>query len=144
MRRISYMVLWKFTNSMARHTAWRRRPGQCHTLEHYWITKGWRWRRTHCRHDSQGLIPDLLSRKGSPSIQSLNRARLFATPWTAARQASLNHQLPELAQTHAHRVGDAVPPSHPLLTPSPPTFNLSQHQGTIREVITCSFNYLRM
>ena len=32
-------------------------------------------------------------------------------------------------QTHVHRVGDAIQPSHPLLSPSPPAFNLSQHQG---------------
>ena len=38
-----------------------------------------------------------------------------------------HHQLLELAQTHAHRVGDAIQPSHPLLSPSP-AFNLSQHQ----------------
>ena len=38
------------------------------------------------------------------------------------------HHLPELAQTHVHRVGDAIQPSHPLLSPSPPAFNLSQHQ----------------
>ena len=38
------------------------------------------------------------------------------------------HQLPELAQTHIHRVGVAIQPSHPLLSPSP-AFNLSQHQG---------------
>ena len=41
---------------------------------------------------------------------------------------SCHHQLPELAQTHVHRVGDAIQPSHPLLSPSP-AFNLSQHQG---------------
>ncbi|MEQ4767778.1 hypothetical protein ABN071_21555, partial [Providencia rettgeri] len=41
----------------------------------------------------------------------------------------VHHQLPELAQTHVHRVSDAIQPSHPLLSPSPPTFNLSQHQG---------------
>ena len=35
------------------------------------------------------------------------------------------HQLPELAQTHVHQVGDAIQPSHPLSCPSPPTFNLS-------------------
>ena len=35
----------------------------------------------------------------------------------------------EFAQTHAHRVGDAFQPSHPLLSPSPPAFSLSQHQG---------------
>ena len=41
----------------------------------------------------------------------------------------VRHQLPELAQTHVHRVGDAIQPSHPLSSPSPPAFNLSQHQG---------------
>ena len=44
------------------------------------------------------------------------------------------HQLPELAQTHAHRVGDAIQPSHSLLSPSPPAFNLSQHQGLFQGV----------
>ena len=39
------------------------------------------------------------------------------------------HQLPELAQTHVHRVSDAIQPSHPLSSLSPPAFNLSQHQG---------------
>ena len=47
---------------------------------------------------------------------------------------SVHHQLPELAQTHVHRVGDAIQPSHPLLAPSPPTFNLSQHQGLFQSV----------
>ena len=37
--------------------------------------------------------------------------------------------LPELAQTHVHRVGEAIQLSHPLLSPSPPALNLSQHQG---------------
>ena len=40
----------------------------------------------------------------------------------------VHHQLPELAQTHAHQVSDAIQPSHPLLSPCP-AFNLSQHQG---------------
>ena len=40
----------------------------------------------------------------------------------------VHHQLPELTQTPVHQVGDAIQPSHPLLFPSPPTFNLSQHQ----------------
>ena len=38
-------------------------------------------------------------------------------------------QLPEFAQTQVHRVSDAIQPSHPLSSPSPPAFNLSQHQG---------------
>ena len=38
-------------------------------------------------------------------------------------------QIPELVQTHIHRVGNAIQPSHPLSSPSPPAFNLSQNQG---------------
>ena len=41
----------------------------------------------------------------------------------------VHHQLLELAQTHVHWVGDAIQTSHPLSSPSPPAFNLSQHQG---------------
>ena len=41
----------------------------------------------------------------------------------------VHHQLPEFAQTHVHWVSDAIQPSHPLSSPSPPAFNLSQHQG---------------
>ena len=41
----------------------------------------------------------------------------------------VHHQLPKFTQTHAHRVGDAIQPSHPLLSPSPPATNPSQHQG---------------
>ena len=41
----------------------------------------------------------------------------------------VHRQLLELAQTHVHRVSDAIQPSHLLLSPSPPAFNLSQHQG---------------
>ena len=47
-----------------------------------------------------------------------------STPGLPAR-----HQLPNLAQTHVHPVGDAIQPSHPLPSPSPPAFNLPQHQG---------------
>ena len=39
------------------------------------------------------------------------------------------HYLLEFAQTHVHCVDDAIQPSHPLLPPSPPALNLSQHQG---------------
>ena len=40
---------------------------------------------------------------------------------------SVNHHLAEFTQTHVHWVGDAIQPSHPLSSPSPPAFNLSQH-----------------
>ena len=40
----------------------------------------------------------------------------------------IHHQLPEHTQTHVHHISDAIQPSHPLLSPSLPAFNLSQHQ----------------
>jgi len=40
----------------------------------------------------------------------------------------VHHQLPEFTQTHVHRIGDAIQPSHPLSALSPPAFNLSQHK----------------
>ena len=61
----------------------------------------------------------------SQSVQLLSRVRLFVTPWIAACAMMrpglpVHHQLPEFTQTHAHRVGDAIQPSHPLSSPSPP------------------------
>ena len=41
----------------------------------------------------------------------------------------VHHELPELTHTHVHWVSDAIQPSHPYSSPSPPAFNLSQHQG---------------
>ena len=46
----------------------------------------------------------------------------------------VHHQLPESTQTHVHWVSDAIQPSHPLLSPSPPALNLSQHQGLFKWV----------
>ena len=46
----------------------------------------------------------------------------------------VHHQLPECTQTHVHWVSDAIQPSHPLLSPSPPALNLSQHQGLFKWV----------
>ena len=59
-------------------------------------------------------------------VQSLSDVRLFETPWTTARQES--------TQTYVHWAGDAIQPPHPLLSPSPPTFNLFQHQGLFKWV----------
>ena len=46
----------------------------------------------------------------------------------------VHHQLPEFTQTHVHRVGDAIQPSHSLSSPSPPAPNPSQHQGLFQWV----------
>ena len=47
----------------------------------------------------------------------------------------VHHQLLKFTQTHVHWVSDAIQPSHSLLSPSPPAFNLSQHQGLLKQVI---------
>ena len=69
------------------------------------------------------------------SVQSLSCVWLFETLWTAARQASLsitNYQsLPKLMSTE---FGGAIQPPHPLSSPSPHSFNLSQHQGLFKWV----------
>ena len=49
---------------------------------------------------------------------------------------AVHHQLLELAQTQVHWVEDAIQPSHPLLSPSPPAFNISQHQGLFQWINT--------
>ena len=67
------------------------------------------------------------------SVQ-LSHVWLFATPWTAARQASLSIANSQFTQTHVHWVSDAIRPSHLLSFPSPPAFKLSQYQGLCKWV----------
>ena len=52
----------------------------------------------------------------------------------STRGLPVHHQLPEPAQTHVHWISGAIQPSHPLSSPSPPAFNLSQHQGLFQWV----------
>ena len=58
----------------------------------------------------------------------------FVSPWTAACQASLSITNSRWCQTHVHWVRDVIQPSHPLLSPSLPPFNLYQHQGLFQWV----------
>ena len=69
------------------------------------------------------------------SVHSFSYVQHFETSCTATCQASLiitNCQ--SLFKLNVHWVGDATQPSHPLLSPSPPAFNLSQHQGLFKWV----------
>ena len=69
------------------------------------------------------------------SIQSLSCVLTLCDPMDCSTPGCLvHHQLQELAQTHVYRVGDAVQPSHSLLSPSPPAFSHSQHQGCFQRV----------
>ena len=64
-----------------------------------------------------GLLSDLRA----VVVQSLSRVRVFVSPWTAARQASLSIINSQDTQTHVHWIGDTIQPSHPLSSPSPST-----------------------
>ena len=86
------------------------------------------------------LIAQLV--KNPPAFQGVQFSRSVvsdsATSWTAAHQASLsitNSQSPP--KPMSHRVGDAIQPSHPLSSTSPPALNLSQHQGFSNESALC-------
>ena len=70
------------------------------------------------------------------SLQSLSRVRLFATPWIAARQASLSITNSQFTQPNVYRVGDAIQPSHPLsspllLPPVPPSIRVFSNESTL-------------
>ena len=102
-----------------------------------------------------GFIPGLLTRSCRPQLRpgTAKKKKKNSSPTREIRRAfrmclavqrscptlcdpmncstpglPVHHQLRESTQTHAHRVGDAIPPSHPLSSPSPPAFHLSQHQ----------------
>ena len=70
----------------------------------------------------------------SDVVQSLSRVQLFAAPWTAARQASCPPLSPRACPNSCPLSGDTIQPSHPPSSPSPPAFNLSQHQGLFQRV----------
>ena len=57
----------------------------------------------------------------------------LGNPWTCSTpDFPVHHQLLGLAQTHVQQVGDAIQLAHPLSSPSPPAFNLSQNQGLFK------------
>ena len=114
-------------------------PLQCSCLENPRDGRAWwaavcgvpqSWTRLKQLSSSSSRHMWLLLGQCNFSVQSLSHKQLFATPWTAACQSSLsitNSQT--LLKLYVHRVGDAIQPFHPLSFPSPPTLNLSQHQG---------------
>ena len=85
---------------------------------------------------STSVFPDVKYKFSS--VQSLSRVWLFAAPMDCSTPGlPALHHLPQFAQTHVHRVGDAIQPSHPVSSLSPPAFNLSQHQGLFKWVSLC-------
>ena len=70
------------------------------------------------------------------SVQSLCHVQLCNPMNCSMPGLPVHHQLTEFTQTHIHRVSDAIQPSHPLSSPSPPALNLSQHQDLFKWVST--------
>ena len=83
--------------------------------------------------DSSNFLPGTQQLSSVSSVQFSSAAQSCPTlcdPMNPSMPGlPVHHQLPEFTQTHAHRVGDAIEPSHPLSSPSPPAPNPSQHQG---------------
>ena len=79
---------------------------------------------------------DLLA-KESVQFSSVQSCPTLCDPMNSSTPGlPVHHQLPEFTQTHVHRVSDAILPSHPLSSPSPPTPNPSQHQSLFQRVNT--------
>ena len=87
----------------------------------------WCWRR---------LLKVPWTTRISNQSQYTSVAQSFPTVWDPGNTPGLpvHHQLPEFTQTRVHWVSDAIQPSHPLSSPSPPALNLSQHQGLFQWV----------
>ena len=84
----------------------------------------------------QGLPQGIFIKGSDQSVNSVTQScSTLCNPMDCSMPGfPVHHQLPELAQTHVHRVGDAIQPSHPLSSASPRTFNLSQHQSLFQWV----------
>ena len=81
--------------------------------------------------NSTPILP--LSQVRNPSVQFSSVTQSCPTLCDPMNRSTpglpVHHQLPEFTQTHVHRVSDAIQPSHPLSSPSPPAPNPSQHQS---------------
>ena len=122
-----------FPVAMYRCESWTTKKAEHWRIDGF---KLWCWRRLLSPLDCKEIQP--VHPKGdqswvfiqfSRSVVSLCDPMDHSTPGLP-----VHHQLPEFTQTHVHWVHDAIQPSYPLSSPSPPAFNLSQHQGVFRWV----------
>ena len=83
-----------------------------------------------------GWAPEILQRQRVQSVSSITQTcPTLCNPMSRSMPGlPVHHQLPEFTQTHVHRVSDAIQPSHPLSSPSPPAPNPSQHKGLFQWV----------
>ena len=101
-----------------------------------WYPNPWMWHFNALHNLGPAWLIHLLF--PSPSVQFSSVAQSCLTLCDTMNHSmpglSVHHQLLELTLIHDHRVGDAIQPSHLLSSPSPPSFNLSQHQGLFKWV----------
>ena len=107
--------------------SWTEKPGGLHTVHRVAkIRQDWRdWAGTYARMYCKSVQFSSVAQSCLTLCDPMN----CSTPGLL-----VHHQLPESTQTHVHRVNDAIQPSHPLSSPSPPALNLSQHQGLFQWV----------
>ena len=106
--------------------------GSLSLLQGIFPTQELNWDLLHCR-----WILYQLSYQGKPLIYTSNQIRsvaqscpILCDPMNRSTPGlPVHYHLPEFTQTHVHRVSDAIQPSHPLSSPSPPAPNPSQHQS---------------
>ena len=88
------------------------------------------------KHQFFSAQPSLWSSSDIGSVQLTSVAQSCLTLCDPMNRSSpglpVHHQLPEFTQTHVHQDGDAIQPSHPLSSPSPPALNLSQYQSLFK------------
>ena len=111
------------------------------TLLNQWFRSWGSWWKKCCSHQ-ESLSYSVLSLQVS-SVQSLSYPTLWDPIDCHTPGFPVHHQLLELAQTHVRWVSDAIQPSHPLSSTSPPSFSLSQHQGLFQwvSVFSCMCLY---
>ena len=118
------------------------------------LLRGKFWRGSSLYSTRYSSRSSFLFRSISPRWRRMRAARLVSVPWLSRKYCCCSvtqlclthcdfmdcrtpgfpvlHYLLEFAQIHVHRVNDAIQPSHPLSSPSPPALNLSQHQGLLQ------------
>ena len=106
-----------------------------------WILFPVHWKKTSCRGGyisciSQGAVQNYSDSKKIICCCSVTQSCLtLGDPMDCNAPGFLVlHHLPQFVQSHVHWIGDAIQPSHPLSSPSPPAFDLSQHQGLFQWV----------
>ena len=123
---LNFQVPWR----RAPHPTLLFLPGESHGQRSLVAYSPWGWKESEWSNDWNYLAHTyIIYIVHIGSDQSFSRVRLCYPMNRSMPGLPVHHQLPEFTRTHVHRVSDAIQPSHPLSSPSPPTPNPSQHQS---------------